>query len=155
MLNLSHPTKLVKIGSVLLVSLGMGIPAVAEPLSLTPGFLPNPIEVRGTAGGTVEAATLVNRPSTPTGECTGFADRKPNHTLTLKAFFNALSIQVRSVEDTAIVIQGPGGVWCNDDEEDKNPGVAGQWLPGTYKIWVTTYAKERSPAYTLRISERR
>lgn len=155
MLNSRRLLKFVKVGVLLSTPLVLSMPAIAESFAIAPGFLPNPIEVRGTAGGAVEAASLAARPSTPTGECTGFADRKPDHILTLKAFFNALSIQVQSAEDTAIVIQGPGGVWCNDDEEDKNPGVSGQWLPGTYKIWVTTYAKERSPAYTLRVRERR
>lgn len=129
--------------------------AIADSFTLSPGFSPNPTEVKSTTGGGVDVSTLVSRQSTQTGECTGFANREPDVTLNLKAFFKALKVNVQSAEDTALVIQGPGGLWCNDDDEDKNPGIAGEWLPGTYKIWVTTYSKNRSAPYVLRIQELR
>ncbi len=118
-------------------------------------FSPNPLEVRGKGGGSTPAHDLVGRSDSPTGSCTGFASTKPDLTLVLTSFFNSLSIQVQSAEDTALVIQGPGGVWCNDDFQGKNPGVSGQWLAGTYKVWVASYGKNRSPNYTLQITEKR
>ncbi|UBF28419.1 hypothetical protein K9N68_11415 [Kovacikia minuta CCNUW1] len=122
-------------------------------VSLSPGFTPNPLEVKGGANGSIALQEIVNQTDSPTGQCTGFANTQPNMTLVLTTFFNSLSLVVISSEDTALAIQGPGGVWCNDDFQGKNPGVSGQWLPGTYKVWVSSYARGRRPAYTVRIAE--
>jgi hypothetical protein len=124
-------------------------------LTIGPHFSPNPLEVKGTANGSARLKEIVNQSDTPTGQCTGFASTQPNLTLVLTAFFDSLSLLVDSSEDTALAIKGPGGTWCNDDFQGKNPGVSGEWLPGTYKIWVSSYAKDRRPAYTIRITEAR
>jgi hypothetical protein len=129
-------------------------PAFAE-VTIAPRFSPNPLELRGHVGGTVSVTDVVSQADTPTGPCTGFTHSRPNHTLVLTAFFNSLSLQVQSAEDTALAIEGPGGVWCNDDHQGKNPGISGQWLAGTYKIWVTSYSKNSAAPYTLRIREKR
>lgn len=121
--------------------------------AISPGFSPNPIVLRGTGGGTVPAASVAGAATTATGDCTGYVEGNPDQTLVLGAFFNSLSLKVQSPEDTSVVIKGPGGVWCNDDDEDKNPGITGQWLAGTYRIWVGSYAKDRRPSYTLRLRE--
>jgi hypothetical protein len=121
-------------------------------IKLSPQFSPDPYEVRGTAGGSTSVQEMVGRRDTPTGPCTGFANAVPDHTLRLRAFFNSLTIQVESSEDTALVVQGPGGIWCNDDFQGKNPGVMGQWLPGKYDIWVSTYAKNQPAPYVLKFS---
>jgi hypothetical protein len=130
-------------------------PPNLENITLGPRFSPNPLELRGNAGGSTPIKEVVKRADTPTGSCTGFGNAKPNHTVVLTEFFNALNLQAESAEDTAIAIQGPGGVWCNDDFVGKNPGVSGQWLPGTYRIWVSSYDKTERPAYVLRITESR
>jgi hypothetical protein len=122
------------------------------PITLSPQFSPNPTELRGTAGGTTPVTKVTGRADSPTGPCIGFANTTPNNTIVLKGEFNALRIQVESGEDTALVVKGPGGIWCNDDFQGKNPGVAGQWLPGKYEVWVSTYAKERTAPYVLRLS---
>jgi hypothetical protein len=130
-------------------------PPNLDNITVGPRFSPNPIEIRSTAGGTIAVKEIVGKTSTPTGPCTGFANSKPNHVLVLTTFFKSLSVLVDSPEDTALAIQGPGGVWCNDDYIGKNPGISGQWLPGTYNIWVGPYAKDRQPSYVLRITEER
>jgi len=71
----------------------------------------------------------------------------------LTSFFNYLAIEVQSPEDTTIVIKGPGGSWCNDEYQGKNPGLAGQWQPGTYGIWVGSYDKSKFHPYIIKISE--
>ncbi|MBW4471825.1 MAG: hypothetical protein KME45_15645 [Stenomitos rutilans HA7619-LM2] len=124
-------------------------------VTIGPRFAPNPLDVQGTAGGDTSLKEIVNLAKTPTGECVGYGNAKPNQTIELTDFFESLSLVVQSSEDTALAIQGPGGVWCNDDYQGKNPGVSGQWLRGTYKIWVSSYAKNRTPAYVLHITEKR
>ncbi|MDB9523974.1 hypothetical protein PN480_18785, partial [Dolichospermum circinale CS-1225] len=53
--------------------------------------------------------------------------------------------------DTTMIIKGPGGTWCNDDFDGNNPGVVGEWLPGTYQIWIGSYKENDSLPYTLKI----
>lgn len=125
--------------------------AQSQPASvnLSPKF--SPIELQGSTGGSMPVSEITGRASTPTGSCTGFANSAPSHTLVLKGFTESLSMLVESAEDTAIAIRGPGGVWCNDDFVGKNPGVTGQWLAGKYEIWVSSYAKNRTAPYVLKI----
>jgi hypothetical protein len=129
--------------------------AQAQNTSLSPKFSPDPTELKGAGGGSVAAKEIAGLAETPTGGCLGFMNADPNHTIELKAFFSYLSIQVQSAQDTTIVVTGPGGTWCNDDFQDKNAGLEGQWLPGTYQVWVGTYNRDKSTPYTLRISETR
>ncbi|MFB2978114.1 hypothetical protein [Microseira sp. BLCC-F43] len=124
-------------------------------ITVSPGFSPTPIRVQGVGGGSVSISQIAGRQETANGPCVGFTDAKPNHNLVLNSAFNYLSIQVESREDTTLLVRGPGGIWCNDDFRGKNPGLAGQWLPGTYEIWVGSYGKEKQAPYTLRISEQR
>lgn len=142
-----------------IVSVMAGIQAHAQPgqagIKLSPGFSPNPIEVRGSGGGSASVQDVVGHGDSPTGQCTGYTNKQANQTIVLTEFFDSLSLEVESSEDTALTIQGPGGVWCNDDFNGNNPGVSGQWLAGTYKIWISSYAKDRNPAYVLRIRETR
>ncbi|MEX0272618.1 hypothetical protein AB3R30_26260 [Leptolyngbyaceae cyanobacterium UHCC 1019] len=125
--------------------------AQSQPASvnLSPQF--SPVELRGTTGGATPVNEITGRAATPTGLCTGFANSAPSHTIVLKGFTESLRILVESSEDTALAIRGPGGVWCNDDFVGKNPGVTGQWLAGKYEIWVSSYAKNRTAPYVLRI----
>lgn len=124
-----------------------------ENVTLEPRFSPEPKIIRGISGGSVPSDKVATRKETPTGPCVGFVDEQPNHTLNLKAFFNYLSLQVESPQDTTIVISGPGGTWCNDDFQGKNPGIAGQWQPGLYKVWIGSYNKNDYHPYIIKMSE--
>lgn len=121
-------------------------------LTLSPRFSPDPVTIDGVGGGGIPISKIAGRQQTENGPCVGFANDKPNHTLVLTARFNYLSLQVQSTEDTTMLVRGPGGTWCNDDLQGKNPGLAGQWLPGSYGIWVGSYQRGQSRPYTIRIS---
>lgn len=140
-------------GAIALASLVLlALPAQAQ-RAINPGFSPNPLVLRGTGGGSMPAQNIAGTSTTSTGDCTGYVEGNPSQTIVLRSFFNSLSVKVQSPEDTSLVIKGPGGVWCNDDDEDKNPGLTGQWLAGTYRIWIGSYAKGRQLPYTLRLRE--
>jgi hypothetical protein len=126
-----------------------------ENATLSPGFSPDPTVVRGISGGPETAASIAGRTETATGPCTGYVDTEPDHRLELTSFFNYLSLQVQSAEDTTLVIRGPGGSWCNDDYQGKSPGIAGQWLSGTYEIWVGSYNPNGYYPYVIQISTTR
>lgn len=126
---------------------------IFEDITLSPAFTPNPATVRGISGGAVAASELMGRSETATGPCTGFIDAQPDHRITLTQFFNQLSIEIQSTDDTSLVIRGPGGTWCNDDFSYKNPGITGQWLSGTYEVWVGSPRQDAYFPYVIRLTE--
>lgn len=126
---------------------------IFEDVTLTPSPSPNTVRVRGISGGKISARQVTGKAATDTGPCVGFIDQEPDHTMTLTAFFNFLNVEVQSGKDTTLVIQGPGGSWCNDDATGKNPGIAGQWLEGEYSIWVGSYEQNEYHPYVIFISQ--
>ncbi|MFP5271329.1 hypothetical protein [Coleofasciculus sp.] len=126
---------------------------IFENVKLGRRFSPDPFVIRGISGGSVSTQAVSGRTETPTGSCIGYIDEPPDHILELTSFFNYLSLQVESPEDTTLLVKGPGGSWCNDDAEGKNPGISGQWLAGQYKVWVGSFQKDKYHPYVIRISE--
>ena len=124
-----------------------------QDLTLGSAFTPDPQYLRGIAGGTETAASLTGLNRTPTGRCVGMINTLPNHRIYLQDFFESLRLRVLSEGDTTIIIRGPGGTWCNDDYDGKNAGIAGQWLAGTYEIWVGSYDQAIFSPYELEFSE--
>ncbi|MBE9056678.1 hypothetical protein [Sphaerospermopsis sp. LEGE 08334] len=116
-------------------------------------FSPDPLKVRGMSGGSIPASKVNGTSETPTGPCSGFVDEAPDHILKLTSKFDYLKLQVESPADTTIMIKGPGGIWCNDDFDGKNPGIVGEWLQGTYQVWAGSYEKGKYFPYTLKITE--
>ena len=125
----------------------------AEKITLRDRLEPNLIYLEGMSGGEIEAEEVVDTEDTATGFCNGFIDRKPNHVLILKDFFEFLKIEVDSPTDTTIVVEGPGGVWCNDDSTNADPAMEGQWQAGKYKIWIGSYLEETRNYYRIKITD--
>jgi hypothetical protein len=113
---------------------------------------PDPLILKGMSGGKIRATEMVNTEGTTTGFCNGFVNDRPNHVLVLSNFFEFLKIEVASSIDTTIVVEGPGGVWCNDDFNDTNPALEGQWQPGRYKIWIGSYQADTDNIYQIKIT---
>ncbi|PPS44120.1 hypothetical protein [Chroococcidiopsis sp. TS-821] len=113
----------------------------------------SPLTLRGISGGSVPAQKVAGRSETVNGPCVGFVDVEPDHTLVLKDFFKYLRLQIQSPQDTTIIVRGPGGTWCNDDAEGKNPGIGGEWLAGSYDVWVGSFERDKYYPYILRITQ--
>ncbi|MFN6518338.1 MAG: hypothetical protein RMY29_028165 [Nostoc sp. CreGUA01] len=128
-------------------------PTIFGDLTISPQFSPDPLTVRGMSGGSVSGNQVAGRTETVTGPCTGYVDETPDHTLLLTSKFDYLKLQIQSPEDTTIIVRGPGGSWCNDDFDGKNAGIVGEWLAGSYQIWVGSYDKGKYLPYTLQITE--
>ncbi|NEN91925.1 MAG: hypothetical protein F6K48_24660 [Okeania sp. SIO3H1] len=126
---------------------------IFEDVNLYPKSPQNRMIIRGLSGGPVSAKETTGRNDTVTGPCVGFIDREPDHRLILNGFFQSLKLEVKSSEDTTLVIRGPGGSWCNDDFEGKNPGIMGQWFSGTYEIWVGSYQRNKYYPYVIKITK--
>jgi hypothetical protein len=118
-----------------------------------PKFAPDPMQLKGVTGGQSTTANVAGTAESETGACLGYMDAQPYHRLELKSRFRYLSIVASSSTDTTILIKGPGGTWCNDDFQGKDAGVSGEWLPGSYDIWVGSYAKNKAIPYVLKLSE--
>ncbi len=125
---------------------------IVKNITIDQGVTRTPLLVDGVSGGSLAALEVSRTEQTSTGYCDGFVNRQPNHTLTLKKFFDFLKIEVDSLVDTTIVVQGPGGIWCNDDTNNTNPAIEGQWQPGVYKIWIGSYQENATDNYRIRIS---
>lgn len=128
-------------------------PPLFEDIVLTPTLVSPNTTVRGISGGPLEARELSGRPETNTGPCLGFMDTEPDHQITLTEFFDYLSLEIQSPEDTTLLVRGPGGSWCSDDVYGFNPAIAGQWFSGTYDVWVGSYRPRTYHPYVIRISE--
>ncbi|MGF1540642.1 MAG: hypothetical protein ACFCU5_09360 [Pleurocapsa sp.] len=115
-------------------------------------LISHPLDIEGISGGTLTAIEITNTEHTATGYCNGFVSRQPSHILKLNSFFNFLKLEVQSSADTTILIKGPGGVWCNDDSDDVNPTIEGEWQPGIYQVWIGSYRANSNNNYRIRIT---
>jgi hypothetical protein len=122
--------------------------AAARPvLTLAPGF--SVLHQDGVSGGTEPASRLgVALDGTP---CVGNLSESPDHTLVVESTVEA-TLAVLSDADTTLVVQGPGGLYCNDDFEGLNPGLRASLTPGTWSVYVGNFSLEEGPTpYTLTV----
>lgn len=125
-------------------------PARAD-ITLSPGF--GQTSISGTAGGNTSLRDVAGKSETDTGSCLGFGKGQPDQVLRLSSSFRDLTVVVKSGADTTLVVKGPGGTWCNDDFQGKNPGLDGQWQAGEYKVWIGTQGRNQSVNYVLKMSQ--
>lgn len=121
--------------------------ATSGSVSASAGFTPDPISVRITSGGNIDASRLG-------GACTGMIARAPDYEFTYAAGSFPLSFLVASSGDTTLVINGPDGRWyCDDDSSGLDPIVSfSSPRSGTYDIWVGAVGGEGASS-TLMITE--
>ncbi|MBD2326666.1 hypothetical protein [Alkalinema sp. FACHB-956] len=127
--------------------------AMFEDATLNPGF--KATELRGLSGGNTPLKSIAGRSETATGSCLGYTDSDPDHTLKLNTPFSYLRLQVNSNVDTTIVVRGTGGTWCNDDFNDRNAGIEGEWQPGDYRVWIGNHSRNQTAPYTLKVTTQR
>lgn len=125
----------------------------ATEISLALGFT-----ATQTSGQTVGSYGLSNIASRDGGGefCLGYADRAPDHVLTLEQDFTSLSIAVDSGgADTTLLIQGNGTVRCNDNasRQTRDAKVQGAFSEGTYRVWVGSFEPEGRHRYMLKVTE--
>ena len=110
---------------------GMVPGALAPPatLPLVAGFQPDPLVLRGHAGGTTDAAKF---------GCPGVLPDVPSQILEVRAPFAQLRLVVRAPGDTMMVLVGPAGAahCANDEGEQQNPLFRGRFAPGVYQVFV-------------------
>lgn len=141
---------------------GLALPIVlataaqaSDEMRLALGF--SSTQASGETVGSYGLANIANRDTN--GEfCLGYADRAPDHVLTLEEDFTDLTIAVNSGgADTTLLIQGPNNstIRCNDSasRQNRDAKIQDTFSQGTYKLWIGSFEPEGRHRYTLRISE--
>ncbi|MCA9532441.1 MAG: hypothetical protein KC593_02135 [Myxococcales bacterium] len=123
-----------------------GAPSMAN---VTPGFMPDPQVLSGTAGGTMQASQM--NPA-----CRGYVTPTPNHIINATGNFSMLRLVGSAQQDTTLVVRTPAGAFlCDDDGGGNfNPLVQGAFPPGSYQVWVGSYATGQAIPYRLAVTER-
>jgi hypothetical protein len=85
----------------------------------------------GAAGGPVAANTFDST-------CRGYVTLEPSFIMEVTAS-TFVTVQILAEGDTTLVISGPDGVFCNDDFNGLNPGLAQTFSAGRFGIWVGSY----------------
>ncbi|MEL6332352.1 MAG: hypothetical protein AAFQ76_07170 [Cyanobacteria bacterium J06626_26] len=141
-------------GLVLPLVLATAAQAASE-MRLALGF--TTAQASGQTVGSFGLANIASRDSS--GEfCLGYADRSPDHVLTLEQAFTQLTIAVDSGgADTTLLIQGPNDstVRCNDNasRQSRDAQIQDTFAKGTYKVWVGSFEQEGRHRYSLKITE--
>lgn len=109
-----------------------------------------------TVNGRTEGALDASRETAPTaGPCVGWIPLRPNHQIVLTEDFRRLEISVTSSSDTTLVVHGPGGTRCNDDTNGLDPALSGEWMAGTYNVYVGTFTTGVPIDYQLTLRQGR
>ncbi len=118
--------------------------------TISPGFLPDPLEVSVISGGSVAVGDL----DLGAG-CVGYATSKPDYVLHVGDAFPRLTFSFEGDGDTALLINAPDRSWhCNDDASGLDPMVTLDGAAaGHYDIWVSSYSSGATIRGTLSITE--
>ncbi|MEM8721983.1 MAG: hypothetical protein AAGE84_22260 [Cyanobacteria bacterium P01_G01_bin.39] len=139
---------------VIIINCHRSVTQAANTISINPQGMTQSLAIQGTSGGSIVAQEVAQTKNTATGFCNGYVNSQPNHLLNIESFAPYLRLEIASDADTTIIIKGPGGVWCNDDSDDANPMIEGQWQSGLYQVWVGSYQVNSSHDYQIRINSR-
>lgn len=112
------------------------------------GFLPDPRQDGGSAGGVIDVRLLG-------AECQGFVNSTPSHVLTLRDDFDYLRVQLGEVSGEAtIILRTPGGRYLCSAPSDTNAHVdQDAWVRGRYLIWIGSRTREAQPEYRICYTE--
>ena len=105
--------------------------ASAQSVSLSAGFVPDPVTYDVYSGGPNNAANI-------SGNCVGAVAVNADFTLYFDSAGGPLNIGIVSSGDTSLIIMAPDGNWyCNDDRYGLNPALEWSRAPsGRYEIWA-------------------
>ncbi len=118
--------------------------------SLAPGFQPSPVTIDVVSGGDVAV-----KPLALGDNCLGYAAADPDVVVDLAPGFKRVTFLIASSEDTTLIINLPNGSWsCNDDTNGLNPAlVYFDAAPGSYQIWIGSYAADTFDDAVLYLAE--
>lgn len=123
-----------------------GAASAQQRVSLSAGFVPDPVTFDVYSGGSNDAGGLGSG-------CVGTIGDGPDVVVNFDSAGGPLSFGVYSDGDTSLVINGPDGrYYCNDDANGLNPSLGWDSAPsGQYDIWVGAVGEPASS--TLVVTE--
>ncbi len=132
----------------------VALPLLAQPLSLSRNFRPDPLRFEGTGGGNVSLAEL----SGGARGCRGFSSSQPTYTLTLNDNFPLLDVLAYSKEiegDATMLLMGDNGivVCANNENRGRNPQISMRLPRGNYRLWIGSREANKPVSYILSLSE--
>ena len=127
-------------------------PAKSGELTLRTSFSPDPARLEGQAVGVRDVSSYE---PTDTGPCAGWVGENPDHYLKLEDRFETLRIEVDAQDDTTLVVEGPDGRFCSDDQQEgnRNPRIQGFFREGDYAIWIGTRERGGTADYRIYFSQ--
>ncbi|KAA5805032.1 hypothetical protein F1654_03280 [Alkalicaulis satelles] len=152
-----------------LAAASVGAQETEHEISLRSGFMPDPLGLTVSAGGSMSASDLVSRTrgvggarmgDAGDGHCRGSVSQAPTVRMDYTTHGRMpLIITHRADFDTTLVVRGPDGTWYCDD--DSGEGLDAQLVlesprTGTYEIWAGVFGRSnRGRESTLSLSELR
>jgi len=116
--------------------------------NIGPGF--------GSRTGTGVTGGLVSAHDEYGGECAGYIDDTPDHTIKVVSEV-VMSLTVNSDTDSVLVVKRLGSQYkalCADDNAaGYAEKISGTFPPGTYEVYVGNYEEDENDRYTLHINE--
>lgn len=119
--------------------------AAAQTVQINNGFRPDPVTMRGVAGGPVDASSV-------SGSCRGFLPQRPQHQIvtTGLAPLRVFTMAANNADVTLAIVTQNRTVYCDDDTGGSMQAQLDLRLPaGTYSIYVGSYAAGQAAPYTL------
>jgi hypothetical protein len=125
--------------------------ANAQTVQLNNGFSPDPVTMRGIAGGPVEASTVAD-------SCRGFIPARPQHQIVTTGLsqLRVFTMAANNADVTLAIVTPDRRVYCDDDSGGTMQAQLDVQLPaGTYNIYVGSYAEGQMAPYTLVLTSNR
>lgn len=117
------------------------------PVTLTAGFTPDPVRLRGRTAGIV-----------PLNErapgCRGYVGPAPSHVIELDSDFRFLRFFATSREPVLLALRSPDGEWsCSGRPLLGSPREQGAFSRGRYEVWIGSALPGQQVSYELAITE--
>jgi hypothetical protein len=147
-MKLLKPTAIALITGTLTLGIIVGVssPTQAddyETLSITPGFVPDPVVGTGLSGG-----------SRYTADC-GYVNRNaPDHILYVEDDFDYLRLYIEASDDVTLLMENEatGETICIDDSDDSLlPEYEGYFQEGTYRVWIGDFVGNSRGTYRYQL----
>lgn len=119
---------------------GIGGSSPTQPITVQPGFMPDPTVVSASVNATVDASSM--GPG-----CYGYVGAAPTALLTAQGNFSFLRIMAAANSDTVLVVRSPSGqTWCNDDAlGELNSAHEGAISAGVYQVYAGFLSSQSGP----------
>jgi hypothetical protein len=119
--------------------------ASAQVVQINNGFSPDPVTLRGVAGGPVEGSTIAS-------SCRGYLPARPQHRIVTNGLspVRIFTMAAENADVTLAIVTPTRTVYCDDDGGENMQAKLDLRLPaGTYDVYVGSFRASEQAAYSL------